>query len=106
MNFERTALLVAMALALTSCGGGNGGSGTGSTPPTANQAPQFNSASAVSVLENSSGPFYKATATDSDGDAVSFSIVGGADASLFRLDGADLSFTSTPNFDRFADADR
>lgn len=106
MNFERAALLVLMALALTSCGGGNGGSGTGSTPPTANQAPQFNSASAVSVLENSSGPFYRATATDSDGDAVSFSIVGGADASLFRLDGADLSFTSTPNFDRFADADR
>lgn len=57
VNFERTALLVAMALALTSCGGGDGGSGTGSTPPTANQAPQFNSASAVSVLENSSGPF-------------------------------------------------
>ncbi len=106
MNFERTALLVAMALALTSCGGGDSGSGTGSTPPTANQAPQFSSASAVSVLENSSGPFYRATANDSDGDPVSFSITGGADAGLFRLDGADLSFTSTPNFDRFADADR
>lgn len=106
MNFKRTVLLIAMALALPSCGGGDGDGGTGSTPPSANRAPQFTSSSAVSVLENSSGSFYRATATDGDGDAVSFSIVGGADASLFRLDGADLSFTSAPNFDRFADADR
>lgn len=106
MNFERTALLVAMALALNSCGGGDDGGGSGSTPPAANQAPQFSSASVVSVPENSSGPFYRATATDSDGGTISFSIVGGADASLFRLEGADLSFTSAPNFDRFADADR
>lgn len=103
VNFKSIAFLAVIAFSLTSCGGGGG---TGSAPPAANRAPQFSSAGAVSVPENSSGSFYRATATDSDGDAVSFSIVGGADAGLFRLDGADLSFTGVPNFDRFADADR
>jgi len=103
VKIERTILLGAMMLALTSCGGGGE---SGPTPPPANRSPQFTSAAAASVPENSTGPAYTATATDADGDAISYSIVGGADADLFRINAAQISFAGSPNFDRFADADR
>ena len=40
-----------------------------------------------------------------DGELDSFTITGGADASLFQLDGSDLRFISTPDFEDQADAD-
>lgn len=49
----------------------------------------------------------RVTAVDVDGDPVSYQIVGGADAALFRVDpvtGA-LSFASAPNFEAPADSD-
>ncbi|WP_333698291.1 hypothetical protein, partial [Kordiimonas lacus] len=47
------------------------------------------------------------TATDADGDTVSYSITGGADAALFQIDGTtgELSFVSAPDAEAPADFD-
>jgi tryptophan 2,3-dioxygenase len=52
-----------LALALTLAGCGGGGNGGGGNPPPANRAPSFTSAPAASVVENSTGTVYTATAT-------------------------------------------
>ena len=97
-------------LALASCGGGetsggNGGGGSVVTPP--NAAPTFTSGNSVSVIENTSGTIYTATASDPDGDTLTFARVEGGDAGLFTLsaNGA-LAFTPPPNYDLPKDADQ
>ena len=99
----RSALLPALILASASCGGG---SSPPPPPPPANQPPAFSSLGNVSVAENSSGAFYIAAAADPDGTPVTFSISGGADQALFRLDGAtrELSFVTPPDFEAPTDA--
>ena len=91
--------LISLTFGLASCGGGDGTS----TP--ANRAPQFSSATKVSVEENSTGPFYTAAASDPEGGAVTISIAGGADAADFALNGSGaLTFVKSPNFDQPTDA--
>ncbi|QWC56948.1 hypothetical protein F7D01_07415 [Erythrobacter sp. 3-20A1M] len=93
------------SFALVACGGDDGVS-TPTAPPSAptNQAPTFTSGSAVSVVENSGGTIYTATATDPDGDPVTISISGGSDASAFSISGGALNFVKAPNFDQPTDA--
>ena len=47
------------------------------------------------------------TASDADGDSLTFSLSGGADQSLFAIDGSTgaLSFQSAPDYESPADAD-
>ncbi|MEN3748794.1 PQQ-dependent sugar dehydrogenase [Sphingomonas sp. HF-S3] len=96
-------------LLLAACSGGGGNTPDPSpspapTPPAANGAPVFTSAATASVVENSSAA-YQATATDPNGDAITYSIAGGADAARFAITPAGaLSFTSAPNFEAPADA--
>lgn len=107
MRLNFCGIALAGALVLASCGGGGGGGGGGPAPPT-NQAPTFTSSASVSVAENTSAAFYTATATDPDGNALTFSISGGADAALFRIDAnpGALSFLAAPDFEAPRDADR
>ncbi len=76
-------------------------------PPPGNEAATFTSPSTANAAEDSSGVIYTATANDPDGDPLTFSIAGGADASRFSItdDGA-LSFAVPPNFERPRDAGR
>ncbi len=69
--------------------------------------PAFVSGPAVDFAENASGPAYRAVALDADGDAISFSIVGGADAAAFSIESASgaVSFLAAPDFDAPGDAD-
>lgn len=91
-----------VALMLASCGGDDGGGGGGGTP---NAPPTFTSAATASVPENTAGTFYTATATDADGNALTFAISGGADAALFQITAAGaLSFRTPPNFETPTDA--
>ncbi|MXP27801.1 hypothetical protein GRI58_03055 [Porphyrobacter algicida] len=91
--------LFGLAFALASCGGGGGSSSS------INRAPQFSSASKVSVAENSTGSFYSAEASDPEGSTVVISIAGGADGPKFSLDGSGaLTFVKSPNFDQPTDA--
>jgi len=96
--------LTAAVLALSGCGGGGP---PAPSPPPSNSAPTFTSAGTTSVPENSSGTFYTATASDSDGGALAFSLSGGADQARFRITpGGALSFEAPPDFENPADADR
>lgn len=91
-----------MAMALAGCGGGDGSSGGGTA---ANTAPAFSSAATASVVENATGVAYQATASDAQGNAITYSISGGSDASAFTItSGGALSFITAPNYDLAADA--
>lgn len=92
-------------LLLAACSGGGSGGGSPPPAPTPNTAPSFTSATAATVVENAA-PAYQATATDAEGNAITYSIAGGADAARFTITGAGaLSFSAAPNFDLPADSD-
>jgi len=80
-------------------GGGGGGGGYGNNPPSIT-----NSTSMYSVLENQTGAFL-VTATDPDGDTITFSISSGADASLFSVNTTgSVTFNTAPDFEIPGDA--
>ena len=62
----------------------------------------------LSYAENGTAAVTNVTATDQDGDTISYSIAGGADAAQFQINAATgaLSFRAVPNFEAAADADR
>ena len=98
-----------IALLLGACGGGGGMGGGGTPPPPpppANQPPAITSPATASVAENSAGTIYTATATDPDGNPLTFSLSGGADRAQFSITAAGaLSFAQVPDFENPADAD-
>lgn len=99
---------LSLLLLVTACGGGS----TQPTPPPppppppANSLPVVTSAGTASVPENTAGVFYQATATDADGDPITFSLSGG-DAHLFTItaQGA-LRFNAPPDFEAPADSSK
>ncbi|MDN3647085.1 cadherin repeat domain-containing protein [Pontixanthobacter aestiaquae] len=96
------------ALLLGSCGGGGGEGGAPSTPSPSPvvTAPRFTSVGAASVAENTADTFYTATATDPQGDPISFAVISGPDADKFVIDGSGaLRFNTPPNFDLPTDSD-
>jgi glucose/arabinose dehydrogenase len=103
----RTAVSLLPLVLLAACSGGGGGGGGGGgtpTPAPANQAPSFTSAATANVTENATAA-YQATATDPNGDAITFSIAGGTDAARFAITPAGaLTFVAAPNFEAPADA--
>ncbi len=97
-----SASLALPCLMLASCGGG-GSSGDGGTA--ANAPPSFTSLQTASVTENITAA-YQASATDPDGNALTFTIDGGADAGRFAITAAGaLRFSAAPDFDLPGDAD-
>ena len=75
-------------------GGGGGGGGYGNNPPTIT-----NSTSSYSAVENQTGAFL-VTASDSDGDALTYSITSGTDSSLFTINTTgSVSFNTAPDFE-------
>ncbi len=70
-----------------------------------NEAPVITSASEISIEENTTA-VGMITATDPEGDAISFAITGGADAALFEIDATTgaLSFVAAPDFEAPGDA--
>lgn len=107
-------VLGGLGLAGAAAGGGGGGGGGGITPPTPTpppppsnaNAPAFTSATTASFAENGTGVAYTAVASDADNDTVTFSIAGGADASLFSIDSASgaVSFVASPDFEAAQDS--
>ena len=84
---------------LSACGGG------GSAAPEPDKPPVFSSATTASVVENSTTAAYQAAATDPNGDALTYSIVGGEDSARFAISASgQLSFVAPPNFDLPTDA--
>jgi glucose/arabinose dehydrogenase len=97
-------LLLATTLTLSSCGS----DGTGTTPPPAtNRPPTFTSPLTASVPENTSATVYTATASDPDGNALTFAMSGGADRAAFSIAASGaLSFVAPPDFETPTDSDR
>lgn len=85
-------------------GGGGGGSSTPTPTPNVNP-PVFTSASSASVDENASGTVYTATATDADGNRLTYSIVSGGDSADFSINSSTgaVTFVGTPDFENPAD---
>lgn len=71
-----------------------------------NEAPVISSAGSVSVPENISEP-YTLTATDPDGDTLSYHIVGGDDSDLFLINTSAgmVRFIESPDFENPQDSD-
>ena len=97
-------------IAAAAGGGGGGGSGTSSgntaPAPVDNTAPTFTSSTSASVSENQTSA-YDADATDAEGDTVTYSLSGGADAALFDIDAStgEVTFKSAPDFEAPGDDD-
>ena len=95
-----------IAMLLTSCGGGGGGGTPPPPPPAANQPPAITSPATANAAENATGTIYTATATDADGNPLTFSLSGGADRAAFSITAAGaLSFAQPPDFENPTDAD-
>ena len=72
-----------------------------------NRAPAFTSAATANAPENAGGTIYTATASDPDGNPLSFSLSGGADRGAFSITGGGaLSFVQPPDFEVPTDADQ
>lgn len=101
----------AAALALVACGGGSsggsGGGGGGGGGAVINSPPSFSPPSAVDFEERDSGGEVVAlSATDPDGDTITFSIASGKDGDLFTIDSSNnLAFQNLPSFETPQDED-
>ena len=94
-------------LYLNACSDSGGGPAPASPALPANTAPAFTSAENVEAPEGATGAFYTAAAADPDGDSLSISVSGGADASLFSFDPTSnaLNFVNAADFESPNDAD-
>jgi hypothetical protein len=105
-TFNRVVILLGL-FAITACGGGGGGGGDTYTAPVVptNNAPSItNSSTNYSVVENQMSAF-SITATDADGDSLTYS-VGGTDGSLFSVSTSGVvTFNSSPDFENPSDSD-
>ena len=106
ITFNRVVLLFGL-VTITACGGGGGGGGDSYTAPVTptNNAPTItNSTTNYSVVENQMSAF-TITATDADGDTLSYTI-GGTDASLFSVSSSGVvTFNTAPDYENPSDAD-
>ncbi|HCG94367.1 MAG TPA: hypothetical protein DEX20_01955, partial [Halieaceae bacterium] len=87
MKFRLVYLTVVSQALLTACGGGSGGSSAAPTPitPPANNAPVFASDYEFIFDENGTAPIGTVEATDSDGDAITYTVSGGSDADSISI---------------------
>jgi hypothetical protein len=97
-------------LILTACGGGGGGgggydSGGGDGGYNTNNPPVIDSSTTTySVLENQTSAF-TVSATDADGDTLTYSISSGADSALMNINSTGVvTFISSPDFEAPSDA--
>ena len=97
---------VAAAGGATAAAASGGGDDSGDDAPAPqNTAPVFTSGATASVDENETAA-YAAEATDSDGDAITYSLATGGDNDLFDIDAATgaVTFKTAPDFEAPADA--
>ena len=71
-----------------------------------NEIPTITSATSASILENTSGTIYTASATDPENDTLTYSL-SGTDQDNFIIDPSNgaISFAATPNYETPTDAD-
>lgn len=95
------------ALSLAACSSGSDGDSDSPPPGPQNLPPSFSTSSVeASVEENSSDAIVSISATDPDGDTLTY-VLTGDDAAAFAYDPAagDLRFTTVPDFETPGDTD-
>ena len=98
MDIKHWAYSATLLVILAACGGGGGGGGGTAEPAPTNRAPSVTSDGSVSVSENTT-LVLDVSATDPDGDALSFALAG-EDAALFGIsEDGQLSFNTAPDFE-------
>ena len=109
-SIQKYSTVILATAILNACGGGGGGSGSdyggggggggyGNNPPTIT-----NSTSVYSAQENQTSAF-TVTASDSDGDTLTYSIASGADANMFDIDtSGNVTFSAPPDFENPGDS--
>ena len=108
MNTLKKVNLLICFFVITACGGGGGGGsmgdGYGSNSGNMNSAPNItNTTFAISVEENQTSAF-TITATDSDGDTLTYSL-SGTDSSQFAVSSSGVvTFNSAPDYENPADS--
>ena len=104
-TFNRLLLLVGL-ISISACGGGGGGGGDSYSAPEApsNNAPTItNTTGNYSVPENQTSAF-TVTASDPDGDSLTFSI-SGTDSSLFTISSSGVvTFNAAPDYENPSDS--
>ena len=106
MNRSNFSYILIMSLFITACGGGGGGGGGdygggGGDYGGSNTTPTFtNSTFSYSAQENQTTAF-TATASDADGDSLTFNISSGSDADLFAIGSSSgtVTFATAPDFE-------
>ena len=89
-SFFKNILIIVGAISIAACGGGGGGGGSdygggGGDYGSSNTAPVFtNGTTSYSAVENQTAAF-TATASDADGDSLTFTISSGSDANIFSI---------------------
>lgn len=99
----RAATVLIAAITLCACSSDDGGTPPAPTP--VNAAPVITSAATAQVDENIAAPAYRVTATDADGQTLTYSLAGGADQARFSINAAtgDVSFITAPDFEQPTD---
>ena len=104
-TFNRVLILVGL-ISISACGGGGGGGGDSYSAPVApsNSAPTItNTTGNYSVPENQTSAF-TVTASDPDGDSLTFSI-SGTDSSLFTISSSGVvTFNTAPDYENPTDS--
>ena len=106
MNRSNFSYILIMSLFITACGGGGGGGGGdygggGGDYGGSNTTPTFtNSTFSYSAQENQTTAF-TATASDADGDSLTFNISSGSDADVFAIGSSSgiVTFATAPDFE-------
>ena len=108
MNTFNRVIVLAVSFIVVSCGGGGGGGGGSDyqqPAPPANNAPMItNSSTNYSVVENQTSAF-TVTASDSDGDTLTYTLSGNDSEDFSITTGGVVTFTVAPDYENPADAD-
>ncbi|WP_265528675.1 hypothetical protein [Sphingomicrobium marinum] len=95
----------AAALAVMSCGGGSGGSsGGGGGGGSSNSPPTFSPPATVDFVEQAEEDILTLSASDPDGDNVTFTVAAGKDGEFFTIEGTALYFNQALSFETPRDA--
>ena len=92
-------------LVITGCGGGGSGSSGGARAPAANSAPTISNPGSLSVAEGETAVTI-VSASDSDGDSLTYSLTG-SDSALFTISNEGvLEFRAAPSYNTLADGNQ
>ena len=103
MDIKYWAYALLLLPVLTACGGGGGSGGGSAEPQQTNNAPSLAGEGSVSISENTT-VVLDVSATDPDGDTLSFTLAGD-DADLFNItEDGQLNFDRAPDYEEPSDS--